>query len=1243
MGTVYRVLVEKRPGFDIEAQHLRADLQEHLGLAELREVRIFRRYDLAGINAREFAAVRDSILSEPNCDFVYENALPDLPGSSILAVEYLPGQYDQRADSTAQCVQLLTQGERPLVRTATVYALTPALNHSAMEQFRQYLINPIESREASMEIPKTLETSSEVPADVSTLTGFLTLNPEELENLRLEMGMAMSSDDLLFCQKYFRDQEQREPTYTEIKVIDTYWSDHCRHTTFHTVLDQVEFEPGKFTSAIRIDYERYLALRQSLGRQDKKLCLMDLATIGARELKRQGRLDNLDASEEVNACSIVIEADIDGRKEPWLIMFKNETHNHPTEIEPFGGAATCLGGAIRDPLSGRAYVYQAMRISGAADPRTKLSETLPGKLPQRRITRSAAAGYSSYGNQIGLAAGKVQEVYHPGFVAKRMELGAVIAAAPQTNVRRQCPQPGDAILLIGGRTGRDGCGGATGSSKAHTDESLESGGAEVQKGNPILERHIQRLFRQAEFARLVKRCNDFGAGGVCVAIGELAPGLEINLDLVPKKYAGLDGTELAISESQERMAVVIAAEAVEKAVAMARAENLEATPVAWVSAVPRMQMTWRGKTIVSLSREFLDSNGVTQHANARITEPDAAANPFLPRTIKSFSEEWLQTLQDLNVCSQKGLIENFDGTAGAATVISPLGGKYRLTPNEAMVAKIPCLGQTETCTLMSHGYNPLIASWSPYHGALYAVVEAIAKIAAAGGDVTQVRLSLQEYFERLRDVPERWGKPLAALLGALRGQIEFGAAAIGGKDSMSGSFNELDVPPTLVAFAVTSASADKLISPEGKNAGSCISLLPAPRDQHEIPDFDTLRKNYCQLHQWIQSGQVRAAHTVGHGGIAAAVSKMCFGNHLGLEIDSSWTAAELFSPEYGAIILESDFPLPGTRKLGRTTQVQEIRWAEQRLPLEQALAAWQEPLESVFPTRASDPPPPLWQPWAERTRIRPRRRVSKPRVLIPIFPGTNCEVDTARAFTRAGAIADCLLFRNLTAADIKQSVTALVKAIDQAQIIAFPGGFSGGDEPAGSGKFIATTFRNPLVAEAMMRLLQERDGLVLGICNGFQALIKLGLVPYGEIRPALAPTDPALTFNTLGRHVATMANTVVTSVKSPWLAKTSVGEVHAVDVSHGEGRFVASDEQLRSLLANGQVAFQYADVTGQPATGLPWNPNGSVCAIEGITSPDGRVLGKMGHSERSIDSNIAINIPGNKEQGIFAAGVEYFS
>ncbi|NLF94458.1 MAG: phosphoribosylformylglycinamidine synthase [Oligosphaeraceae bacterium] len=1243
MGTVRRVLVEKRPGFDIEAQQLRADLQEHLGLAELREVRIFKRYDLAGINAREFAAARDSILSEPNCDFVYEHALPDLPGSSLLAVEYLPGQYDQRADSAAQCVQLLTRGERPLVRSATVYALTPALHRSALEQVRQYLINPVESREASMAIPETLETSSDIPADIGTLAGFLTLTTEELATLRREMGMAMSSADLAFCQQYFRDQERREPTYTEIKVIDTYWSDHCRHTTFQTVLDQVEFEPGKYTAAIRLDYERYLALRQSLGRQNRDLCLMDLATIGARELKRQGRLDNLDASEEINACSIVIEADLDGRQEPWLIMFKNETHNHPTEIEPFGGAATCLGGAIRDPLSGRSYVYQAMRISGAADPRAKLSETLPGKLPQRKITRSAAAGYSSYGNQIGLAAGKVQEVYHPGFVAKRMELGAVIAAAPQANVLRQRPQPGDAILLIGGRTGRDGCGGATGSSKAHTGESLQSCGAEVQKGNPLTERNIQRLFRTAEFARLVKRCNDFGAGGVCVAIGELAPGLEVDLDRVPKKYAGLDGTELAISESQERMAVVIAAEEVERAIAMARAENLEATLVAWVSADPRLQMTWRGKTIVSLSREFLDSNGVTQHAAARITEPESAANPFLPRAIQSFPAEWLQTLRDLNVCSQKGLIEHFDGTIGAATVLSPYGGKYRLTPNEAMAAKIPCLGQTETCTLMSHGYNPVIASWSPYHGALYAVVEAIAKIAAAGGDVTQVRLSLQEYFERLKDVPERWGKPLAALLGALRGQLEFGTAAIGGKDSMSGSFNDLDVPPTLVAFAVTSAKADKMISPEYKNAGSCISLLPAPRDHHEIPDFDTLRKNYCQLYQWIQSGQVRAAHTVGHGGIAAAVSRMCFGNRLGLEIDSSWKAAELFCPEYGAIILESDHPLPGTRRLGQTTQVQEIRWAEQRLPLEQALAAWQEPLESVFPTRASEPAPPLWQPWTERSRSRPRQRVIRPRVLIPVFPGTNCEVDTARAFTRAGAIAECLLIRNLTAVDIEQSVSALVQAINQAQIIAFPGGFSGGDEPDGSGKFIATTFRNPLVAEAMARLLQERDGLVLGICNGFQALIKLGLVPYGEIRPALAPADPTLTFNNLGRHAATMVNTVVTSVKSPWLAKTAVGEVHAVAISHGEGRFSASEAQLRSLLATGQVAFQYADLDGRPAAGLPWNPNGSACAIEGITSPDGRVLGKMGHSERSIDSNIAINIPGNKEQGIFAAGVEYFS
>ncbi len=1241
MGSVRRVFVEKRPGFDIEARQLLADLREIPALSTLHTLRIFKRYDLSGISETEYIASRDSILSEPNCDFVYDEQLPKL-SAEVFAVEFLPGQYDQRADSAAQCVQLLTCKERPLVRTASVYAISEVQSAEQLQKIKNYLINPVESREASLRKPDSLEVQAEIPPDVTVLKGFLQLDQDALENMVSRLGLAMSSADLAFCQKYFREQEKREPSYTELRVIDTYWSDHCRHTTFQTIIDQVDFVAHPLNAPVKADYQRYLELRSSLGRENHDLCLMDLATIGARELKRQGKLDNLDASDEINACSIVIEADIDGKIEPWLIMFKNETHNHPTEIEPFGGAATCLGGAIRDPLSGRSYVYQAMRITGAGDPHTPLQKTLPGKLPQRKITRSAAAGYSSYGNQIGLTTGKVQEYYHPGFVAKRMELGAVIAAAPQANVRRAQPEPGDMILLIGGRTGRDGCGGATGSSKAHTDESLQSCGAEVQKGNPLTERNIQRLFRQADFARLVKRCNDFGAGGVCVAIGELAPGLTVDLDAVPRKYEGLDGTELAISESQERMAVVISPADLPDALQMARAENLEATLVARVSSEPRLRMHWRGNTIVDLARSFLDTNGVTQHANAQVTPPPGENNPFLQRDIPDLKEAWLANLADLNVCSQKGLGERFDGTIGGATVISPYGGKTRLTPNEAMAAKLPVAGQTNTCTLMSHGYDPQLCSWSPYHGALYAVVEANAKIAAAGGDVRNVRMSFQEYFERLNKVPERWGKPLAALLGGLRGQLEFGTAAIGGKDSMSGSFNDLSVPPTLVAFAVTTAQADKIISPEFKGAGHAVGILPVKRDAAFLPDFAQLRAQYQQLLEWIEEGEVLSAHTVGYGGIAASLSKMCFGNWLGVAIDSNWNPADFFCPEYGAIIIESKEPLPGVLPLGATSAAPYIICNDMILELQEAAQAWQKPLENIFPTFLPDSPKVLWQPCSKKRKLHAGLKVARPRVCIPVFPGTNCEFDTALAFQRAGAIVETVLIRNLTVADIEDSVALLVKAIEQAQIVAFPGGFSGGDEPDGSGKFIATTFRNPQVSEAMSCLLDKRDGLVLGICNGFQALIKLGLVPYGEIRPALEPDDPTLTFNSLGRHVATTVNTVVVSTMSPWLKCATVGQMHAVAISHGEGRFHASPEQVQQLLANGQVAFQYADLDGRPANAMPWNPNGSICAIEGITSPDGRVLGKMGHSERSLNPHLSINIPGEKNQGIFTSGVEYF-
>ncbi len=1244
MQTVYRAYVEKRPGFDVEARNLLSDLKETLGIANLEDLRLFKRYDLAGLSQEEFSAALESVLSEPNCDAIYEDNKPDLECAKWFAVEYLPGQYDVRADSAAQCIALLTQKERPLVRTATIYALFGALTDDEIARIKHYVINPVESREAVMGVkPKTLEMETTVPADVKILDGFCQLDDAAIVAMVKDMGLAMSAQDLAFCQKYFRDEEHRDPSFTEIKVIDTYWSDHCRHTTFHTSLDQIEFPQNAALAApIENSYHAYLDIRKALGRENKTLCLMDLATIGARELKRIGKLDDFDESDEINACSIVINATIDGKDEPWLIMFKNETHNHPTEIEPFGGAATCLGGAIRDPLSGRSYVYQAMRITGAADPRVPVAKTLPGKLPQRKITRTAAAGYSSYGNQIGLAAGKVQEYYHPGFVAKRMELGAVIAGVPRDHVKRMAPEPGDVILLIGGRTGRDGCGGATGSSKAHTEESLHTCGAEVQKGNPLTERNIQRLFRRGEFARLVKRCNDFGAGGVSVAIGELAPGLKINLDAVPRKYDGLDGTELAISESQERMAVVVAPEDAAAALALAREENLEATQVATVTADDRLEMAWRGKSVVSLSRAFLDTNGVTQHTTVKVGSPDEASSPFKPAQVMNQVAAWLDALSDLNVCSQKGLVERFDGTIGAATIIEPYGGKERMTPNEAMAAKIPTSGHTDTCTLMSHGYDPDLCSWSPYHGAMYAVVESLAKIAAAGGDALRARLTFQEYFEHLEFVPERWGRPLSALLGALRAQLEFGTAAIGGKDSMSGTFEKLTVPPSLISFAVVAADAREVVTPEFKGAGHVVSLFPVTHLADGTPDFEELRRNFAALRTFAHDGRILAAHTVGKGGYAVALSLMGFGNMVGFKGVDPLDFADLLVPHYGAIIVESETELPGIRVIGHTTDDAAITIGQMRVPLETAVAAWQRPLEKIFPTELEDVPQATWQPYTKRELHHHACTIAKPRVLIPVFPGTNCEYDTAKAFAEAGAIPELVLVRNLTAADIEDSVQRLVKALDNAQIIAFPGGFSGGDEPDGSGKFIATMFRNPRVKDALERLLKERDGLGLGICNGFQALIKLGLVPYGEVLPALTCDAPTLTFNNLGRHAATMANTVVTSVKSPWLKHAEVGEMHAVAISHGEGRFCATPEQVAQLLANGQVAFQYADLSGKPADAMPWNPNGSVCAIEGITSPDGRILGKMGHSERSWEDNIAKNIPGKKDQGIFRSGVEYF-
>ncbi|MBQ6471493.1 MAG: phosphoribosylformylglycinamidine synthase [Victivallales bacterium] len=1246
---VRRVFVEKRSGFDVESRQLLADLRENLELSGLSAVRVLKRYDLSGVTDAEYPAIRDSILSEPNCDTVFEEELAIPANVHAFAVEYLPGQYDQRADSAAQCVQLLTQKERPLVRSATVYVLEGGLDDGGFARVKAYLINPVESREASFAKPATLVMETESPADVRILDGFRDLSQADLERMTKEYGLAMSVADLGFVQQHFRDEQKRDPSFAEIRVIDTYWSDHCRHTTFATSIDSVEFELSPLTRPALQTYQEYRSLRRSLGRDQKTLCLMDMATIGARELARQGKLDNFDKSEEINACSIRVPAQVDGRSEPWLVQFKNETHNHPTEIEPFGGAATCLGGAIRDPLAGRAYVYQAMRITGCADPRTPVSETLHGKLPQRKIARTAAAGYSSYGNQIGLAAGKVQEIYHPGYVAKHMELGAVIGAVPESSVVRDRPAPGDVVLLIGGRTGRDGIGGATGSSKSHTDESLSTCGAEVQKGNPLTERNIQRLFRNPSFSRLVKRCNDFGAGGVCVAIGELAAGLDIDLDKVPKKYAGLDGTELAISESQERMAVVVAPQDAEKAEALARAENLEATRVAVVKAEPRMTMTWRGKTVIDIPRAFLDTNGVTQHANAVVEAPAEGEGSFfqVPQG-EDWRAQWKAVLGDLNVCSQKGLVERFDGTIGASTVISPYGGKTRLTPNEAMVAKIPVDGQTTTCTFMSHGFNPYLCSWSPFHGGIYSVIESLAKIAAAGGDTTQCRLSLQEFFQHMKqENPAGWGRPLAALLGALRAQLEFGTAAIGGKDSMSGTFGDISVPPTIVSFAVVTGEESQVISPEWKNAGGRLHVLASPRNSAEMPDFARLRRNFASLHRWIAEGRVVAAATVGQGGLAAAVSKSAFGNMLGVRFGAEWTPARLFSPDYGAIVFESAQgeagAFDGAEFLGELLAEPLLVVAGESLALEEAVAAWQAPLEKVYPTTApaveKTVPRQLWTSGPVHAGT---VRCARPRVFIPVFPGTNCEYDTQRAFERAGAVVESFVIRNKSESDIEDSIQAIVAAISNSQIVMFPGGFSGGDEPDGSAKFIATTFRNPRIAAAVESLLKERDGLMLGICNGFQALIKLGLVPYGEIRAKLAQDDPTLTFNTIGRHVATTCNTVVVSNLSPWLANCTPGAVYNMAISHGEGRFVATPAQVQTLFANGQVAFQYCDLEGVPTPDMPWNPNGSIAAIEGITSPDGRILGKMGHSERSVDSRISINVPGERDQQLFQAGVAYF-
>lgn len=1254
---VRRIFVEKKPGFAVEAQMLFKDLRDFLGITGLSGLRIIHRYDIEGISEAEYLQSRETIFAEPPVDFVYDETFA-IPGEDrVIALEYLPGQYDQRADSAAQCVQILTQGVRPTVRCAKLILLSGKLSDVDYTKIKEYCINPLECREAGLDKPGTLEMEVEAPPNVAFVSGFASMSREELEDLRNRLGLAMSLADLAFTQDYFRNTEGRDPSLTEIRVLDTYWSDHCRHTTFLTEIEEVAFEDSHLTEPIKAAYQSYLNSREMVyGERQKAICLMDIATLGMKALKKQGLLQDLDESEEINACSIRVQVEIDEEPQDWLVMFKNETHNHPTEIEPFGGAATCLGGAIRDPLSGRSYVYHAMRVTGSGDPRAAVAETLPGKLPQKKITTGAAAGFSSYGNQIGLATGQVAEIYDEGYVAKRMEIGAVVGATPAYNVVRERPQPGDVIILLGGRTGRDGCGGATGSSKEHTEDSLMTCGAEVQKGNPPTERKLQRLFRNPAVSRMIKRCNDFGAGGVSVAIGELADSLEINLDAVPKKYEGLDGTELAISESQERMAVVIAAKDSDTFIAKAMEENLEATLVAVVTDTGRLRMNWRGQTIVDVSREFLNTNGAKQSTQVTVTPPLSGENALrkLPgevgAALPDLKAAWLINLGRLNVCSQKGLIERFDSSIGAGSVLMPFGGERQLTPADGMVAKLPVLtGETTAGTLMTYGYNPEIAKWSPFHGAAYAVVESVAKAVALGADYRRIRLTLQEYFEKLGTDRAKWGKPFSALLGSFLAQISLGIPAIGGKDSMSGTFKEMNVPPTLVSFALDVVDVTKTVSPELKTVGSLLVFIPLQRDEYDLPDFDDLKVKYGIVHQLITEGKILAASAVGEGGIAAVLSKMAFGNNIGLALTTPSDAEELFRPEFGSLVLEVSgtedleaiFSEINYKLLGKTQAHPVIEIGGTLIELADAIATWEKPLEKVFPTQTVSPvEKPAVVLCTERSAAKPKARVAKPIVFIPVFPGTNCEYDSTRRFEKAGGRVETLVIRNLTPDGVEDSVNAMVKMINKAQIVMIPGGFSAGDEPEGSGKFIATVFRNPAIKEAVTTLLKERDGLMLGICNGFQALIKLGLVPYGEIRDTDADS-PTLTFNTIGRHVSCMVRTKVVSTLSPWLAKVEPGAVHWIPVSHGEGRFVADDKVLYDLARNGQIATEYVDLAGNPTYDIRYNPNGSVWAIEGITSPDGRVFGKMGHSER-IGRNVAKNIPGHKNQRLFEAGVEYF-
>lgn len=1249
MSDVFRIFVEKKKGNDIEAGQTLTDLRENVGLTGLEDLRIINRYYAEGLTAGEFELAVKEILSEPNLDNTSEQLeLP--PDYRYFATEFLPGQYDQRADSAAQCIQLLTAGERPVVQYAKIIAVKGEISDGEFEKIKNYIINPVESREASFEIPETLDIKSDTPADIVRIDGFIEMTDEEIKSYHASMGFAMSVADLCWVRDYFKNDENRNPSLTELKVIDTYWSDHCRHTTFATQLDEIKIDDGKYSAAVQKALEDYFELRkEAYGDREKIVCLMDMACIGTKVLKKRGLVNDLDESDEINACSIEVPVVIDGKTEQWLVQFKNETHNHPTEIEPFGGAATCLGGAIRDPLSGRAYVYQAMRVTGSGDPTTPFEKTLDAKLPQSKITTGAAAGYSSYGNQIGLATGQVTELYDDGYVAKRMEIGAVIGASPKENVIRECPCDGDIIVLLGGRTGRDGCGGATGSSKAHNSSSIETCGAEVQKGNPPTERKIQRLFRKARVAKMIKRCNDFGAGGVSVAIGELADGLKIDLDKVPKKYDGLDGTELAISESQERMAVVLDKKDVDEFISLSNDENLEATPVAVVTSSNRLEMTWRGDKIVDISRDFLNTNGVTQHTTVEIEAVDENKNytKVIPPELEklTLSEALKANLSRLEVCSQKGLVERFDSSIGASTVLMPYAGKYQLTPEEAMVAKIPVLtGETDTASVMAYGFIPKLSRWSPFHSAAFAVSESLAKLAAVGCDPSKARLTFQEYFERLNDVPSRWGKPTAALLGALSAQIGYKCPSIGGKDSMSGSFNELDVPPTLVSFAVGMSNASKTVSAQFKRINSTVKLLPLPVDEESgLPIFDKAMELMMSVYTGIRNGKILSASVVKEGGAAACICKMAFGNKLGFTFAQGLDKETLFAAKEASFVVElSDESAYDGILLGKTNDNGVFIIDGDVQTVDELISAWTFKLEKVFATdsgKKADMPfnIPLYK---ERSIFVAKNKVAKPRVFIPAFPGTNCEVDSARAFEKAGGKASVLVVNNLSSAAINETIDKMVDEIEQAQIIMLPGGFSGGDEPEGSGKFIATTFRNPKIKEAVTKLLNCRDGLMLGICNGFQALIKLGLVPYGEIKE-IDENDPTLTFNTVGRHISSMAYTRVTSVKSPWFGSVVAGDTFAVPISHGEGRFVANEAVMKKLIENGQIATQYVDLEGQPVADMPFNPNGSVCAVEGITSPDGRVLGKMGHCERKGD-NLYSNVPFEKDMKIFESGINYF-